>query len=153
MRAGPNVERHGFALPLALFMLTVIALLAALLLEGAVQDLRIARGDVAAARAQAAAESALSDALAVTPDSSVLTLPRGTISVAQMAAGPETTRVAVQILGNGLVRVATTARVWSGGARADAGNVGFLHVAPDPGGLPGTLRYQRLPGWWWAPIP
>jgi Tfp pilus assembly protein PilX len=151
--ASTRSARRGFALPLALFMLTLIALLAALLLEAAVQELRIARGDVAAARAQAAAGSALSDALGATPDSAVLALPRGAISISLAAAGAETTRVAVQALGNSVVRVTATARAWSGGVRADAGHMGFVRVISDPFGPPGTLRYQRLPGWWWAPIP
>jgi len=145
--------RRGFALPLALFMLTVIALLAALLLQAAVQELRIARGDVAAARAQAAAGSALSDALGATPDSATLALPRGATSISLAAAGAETTRVAVQALGNRVVRITVAGRVWSGGVRADAGQVGFARVIPNLLGPPGTLRYERLPGWWWAPIP
>lgn len=145
--------RRGFALPLALFMLTVIALLAALLLQGAVQELRIARGDVAGARAQAAAGTALSDALAVAPDSSILTLPRGGISLGLSGSGPETARVSIQALGGRVVRITATARAWSGGVRADAGNAGFARVVPDPLGPAGSLRYQRLPGWWWAPIP
>jgi Tfp pilus assembly protein PilX len=158
MNAWARVEpttctRRGFALPLALFTLTVIALLAALLLQGAVQELRIARGDIAGARAQAAAGSALADALAVSPDSAVLALPRGTTSVALVTAGADTTRVAIQTLGHRLVRISATARAWSGGVRADAGTLGFVRVVPDPAGPPGSLRYERLPGWWWAPIP
>ncbi len=145
--------RRGFALPLALFMLTVIALLAALLLQAAVQELRIARGDVAGARAQAAAGSALADALATAPDSAILTLPRGATSVALVATGAETARVAVQALGHRVVRITATARAWSGGVRADAGTLGFVRVVPNPLGPPGGLRYERLPGWWWAPIP
>jgi hypothetical protein len=158
MNASAGVERitcvrRGFALPLALFMLTVIALLAALLLQGAVQELRIARGDIAEARAQAAAGSALSDALAATPDSAILALPRGATSIAVVATGAETTRVAVQALGHRVIRLTATARVWSGGVRADAGILGFVRVVPNPLGPPGSLRYERLPGWWWAPIP
>jgi len=158
MNAWAGVEqstgaRRGFALPLALFMLTVIALLAALLLQGAVQELRVARGDVAGARAQAAAGSALSDALAATPDSAILALPRGAISTTVIATGSDTARVAVQSLGHRVVRISTTARAWSGGVRADAGTLGFVRVVPNPLGPPGGLRYERLPGWWWAPIP
>ncbi len=145
--------RQGFALPLALFVLTVLALLAALLLQGAVQELRVARGDVAGARAQAAAGSALSDALAATPDSAILALPRGAASTALIATGSDTTRVTVQSLGHRVVRISAAARAWSGGVRADAGTLGFVRVVPNPLGPPGGLRYERLPGWWWAPIP
>ena len=140
-------------MPLALFMLTVIGLLAALVLEESVAELRIARGEVAAARAEAAAESRLSDALGAVPDSAALALPRGALMPSLVAAGEETTRVAVQALGGGLVRVTVAARVWSGGVRADASNVALMRIVADPSGPPGSLRYQRLPGWWWARNP
>jgi hypothetical protein len=153
MIAAGRVERGGFVLPLALFMLMVIALLAALLLEGAVQELRSARGDVAGARAQAAAGSALADFLASRPDSSLLARPRGVTSAGSSPIGAETTRVSLQSLGNGLLRVTAGARVWSGGVRGDAANLGFVRIVPDSGGPPGTLRYRRLPGWWWAQLP
>lgn len=148
-----QVARAGFALPLALFMLTVIGLLAALLLQGSVEELRIARGEVAAARAEGAAVSALADALAATPDSATLALPRGTTTPALLVAGGDTTHVAVQALGRGLVRVTARARVWSGGVRADVVHVAFYRVVPDPSGPAGRLRYEPLPGWWWAQNP
>lgn len=145
--------RSGFVLPLALFMLTVLGLLAALLLEDSVAELRIARGEVAAARAEAAAGSALSDVLAAIPDSATLALPRGAIAPAVIAAGAETTRVAVQVLGSGVVRVTVASRAWSGGVRADASTIALMRIVPDPSGAAGSLRYQRLPGWWWARNP
>ena len=145
--------RRGFVLPLALFMLTVLGMLAALLLEDSVAELRIARGEVAGARADAAAGSALSDALSSIPDSAMLALPRGTITPSLVAAGGETTRVAVQALGGGVVRVTIAARAWSGGVRAEASNVGLMRIVSDASGPPGSLRYQRLPGWWWARNP
>jgi hypothetical protein len=140
-------------LPLALFMLVVIALLAAVLLQGAVLELRTARGDVAQARAQAAAGSALSELFVSRPDSALLVRPRGAISSGTNAAGAETTTVAVQSLGNGILRVTAIARVWSGGLRADVTNLGFVRIVADSFGAPGSLRYQRLPGWWWAQLP
>jgi hypothetical protein len=145
--------RAGFVLPLALFMLLVIALLAALLLEGAVQELRMSRGDMVAARAQAGAATAFSDLLASTPDSALLARPRGVVSFGTVAAGAETTTVTVQSLGSGLLRVITGARVWAGTTRGDATNVGFVRIVPDSAGTPGSLRYRRLPGWWWAQLP
>ncbi len=146
-------QRSGFVLPLALFMLLVIALLAAILLEGAVQELRTARGDVAGARAAAAAGSALTDLLASTPDSALLNRPRGSASTSIVVAGAETTSVTVEALGAGTVRVITAARVWSGGARADASALGFVRIITDSAGPPGSLRYRHLPGWWWAQLP
>jgi hypothetical protein len=140
-------------LPLALFMMMVIAMLAALLLEGAVQELRIARGDVAAAKAEAAAGSALADLLASRPDSALLARPRGAVSSAAAIGAGETTKVTVQSLGHGLLRVTSSARNWSGGVRGDAASLGFVRIVPDSSGPPGSLRYRRLPGWWWAQIP
>ncbi len=151
-RARPDLRR-GFVLPLALFMLLVIALLAAVLLEGAVQELRTARGDVAGARAEAAAGSALTNLLASRPDSALLARPRGTTSTATAVAGAETTTVTLQSLGNGAFRALSTARVWSAGVRADASALGFLRIVPDSAGPPGSLRYRHLPGWWWAQLP
>ncbi len=134
-------------------MLIAIALLAAILLDGAVQELRIARGDVAGSRAQAASGSALADLLASRPESALLARPRGAISTASIAAGAETTTVAVQSLGNGLIRMSASARIWSGGQRGDAASLGFVAIVPDSAGPPGALRYRRLPGWWWAQLP
>lgn len=140
-------------LPLALFALTVTALLVALLLEGAVQELRVARGEVAAARAQAAAGTALADLLASPPDSALLASPRGTSTVNWVAAGAETTSIAVQALGNRLFKVTAGGRAWFGGVRGDAANTGFARIVPDSAMSPGSLRYRRLPGWWWAQLP
>jgi Tfp pilus assembly protein PilX len=153
MRLARPEPRRGFVLPLALFMLLVIALLAAALLEGAVQELRTARGDLAGARAAAAAGSALTDLIASRPDSALLALPRGSISTSVAIAGAETTAVTLQAMGAGTVRATTVARVWAGGARADASALGFVRIIPDSAGPPGSLRYRHLPGWWWAQLP
>jgi hypothetical protein len=134
-------------------MLLLIALLAAILLDGAVQELRIARGDLAESRAQAASGSALADLIASRPDSAVLARPRGAVSLASIAAGAETTTVAVQSLGSGLMRMTADARAWFGGVRGNAASVGFVRIVADSAGPPGTLRYRRLKGWWWAQIP
>jgi hypothetical protein len=146
-------KRRGFALPLALFMVLVIALLAAILLDGAVQELRIARGDVAGSRAQAASGSALADLIASRPDSAMLGRPRGAMTSSSSGSGAESTTVSLQSLGNGLVRATASARYWSAGVRGDATNLAFVRIVPDSTGPPGTLRYRRLPGWWWAQIP
>jgi hypothetical protein len=140
-------------LPLALFMLMALALLVALLFEGAVQELRTARGEVAGARAQAAAATALADQLATHPDSAQLALPRGAVSARIEASGAETTRVVLQSLGGGMVRVSAHARAWSGGMRADAEHTGLFRIVADSAGPPGGLSFRRIPGWWWAQLP
>jgi hypothetical protein len=146
-------ERRGFVLPLALFTLTVTALLVALLLEGAVQELRVARGEVAAARAQAAAGTALADLLASAPDSGLLARPRGIVAYSSIVISAETTRVALQALGNRLFKLTAGARAWYGGVRGDAANTGFAQIVTDSTVSPGSVRYRRLPGWWWAQLP
>jgi hypothetical protein len=153
MRADRARRRYGFALPLAFFALVMISLLAALLLDGAVQELRMSRGDVALARAQAAVESALADLLSAPADSAFVALPRGDTREFLLLQSGDTVRVTVQALGGGLVRVATTARSWSLGIRADAGILALLRVFPDSLAAPSALRFRRLPGLWWAPLP
>jgi Tfp pilus assembly protein PilX len=143
----------GFVLPLALFALLGTALLVAILLQGAVQEVRLARGEVAGSRAQAAAGSALADFLASLPDSTLLARSRGSVTVSSAMAGPESTRVSMQLLGNRMLRVTAGARAWSGGVRGDASSVGFVRIVARPFGPPGSLQYQRLPGWWWAQLP
>jgi Tfp pilus assembly protein PilX len=145
--------RRGFALPLALFLLLLSSLLVAMLLDGALQELRTARGDVALARAQAAAGSALADLLSSRPDSTMLALSRGSTITGTTVTGADTTHLTIQSLGRGLLRVTAASRTWSGGVRGDASNLGFVRVLPDSAGAPGALRYRRIPGWWWAPIP
>jgi hypothetical protein len=140
-------------LPLALFTLAATALLVALLLEGAVDELRVARGEVAAVRAQAAAGSALADLLASQPDSALMVRPRGIAWQGSSAVGADTTRVTLQALGNRLFKVTAGARAWYGGVRADAATTGFARIEADSMVSPGGLRYRRLPGWWWAQLP
>jgi hypothetical protein len=134
-------------------LLLLSSLLVALLLDGALQELRMARGDVALARAQAAAGTALADLLSSQPDGTVPALPRGAATQAVSVSGADTTRLTVQSLGGGMLRVTVTARSWDGSVRGDASTLGFVRIVPDSAGPPGSLRYRRLPGWWWAPIP
>jgi hypothetical protein len=140
-------------LPLALFTLIVFALLAALLLDGAVMELRVARGDVSLARAQAAAESALADVLSTPVGGDFLLLPRGGSRESVFSGAGDTVRVTVQSLGGGVARVVTSARSWTLGTRADAATLALLRAFPDSLSSPSSLRFHRLPGWWWAQLP
>jgi hypothetical protein len=146
-------RRCGFALPLVLFVLVVLELLVALLLDSAVQELRASRGEVALARAQAAAETAFADLLSAPADSVLIALPRGAARDSLVLQSGDTVRVTVQSLGGGLVRVVTTARSWSLGTRADAGTLALLRLFTDSAGGSHSLRLRRLPGLWWAPLP
>ena len=151
-RASRNL-RGGFVLPLSLFLLLTMSLLVALLIDSALQELRTSRGDLAVARAEAAAGSALSDLLAGTPDGARLALARGTASAVTWISGTDTLHASSQSLGGGLVRFVAGARTWAGGVRADATTIGFTRIVTDSAGPPGALRYRRLPGWWWAELP
>jgi Tfp pilus assembly protein PilX len=146
-------SRPGFALPLALFALVVVTLLVGLVFDAGIQEMRVARGQVAMARAQAAAESALADLLDSPADSGLLVAPRGTARQSTFAGRMDTALVVLQVLGGATVRVVITARAWSGALRADVGTVAFLRVLRDSSGSPGALQFRRIPGWWWAPIP
>jgi len=148
-----RTARRGVALPLALFVLLLLALLVALVLDSAVQDLRIARADVGVARAEAAVESALADLLAAPVDSAFLVLPRGAARQSVATVGGDTARVAVQPLGGGLARVVAMVRSSAAGVRADAGAVVLLRAERDTTAHLGGLRFRRLPEWWWVPIP
>jgi hypothetical protein len=146
-------SRRGFVLPLSLFMVMVAAMLVAVLLDGALQELRTARGDLAAARAQAAAGTALTDFFGSLGDSALVAAPRGTVATITTGSGPDTIWVSIQVLGGSLFRVTATARAWAGAIRADASMLGFARVATDSSGHAGARTFRRLPGWWWAQLP
>ena len=133
-------------------VLVVGAMLVSLILDGGVQELRTSRGDLAAARAEAAAGSALADLLAAPPDSSFASLGRGGAIQSVRVSGSDTTRLTLQALGGNLARVVVTARSWSGGVRADAGALAFLELSI-VAGPPSTSHFSRIPGWWWAVYP
>ena len=141
----------GFALPLVLLALIALVLLTAILLDEDVQELRAARGDVAMSRAEAAAESAFADLLSSDIDSGLVGAARGWRRSSLVAAGGDTVRTELQALGGAMFRLVVGARSRSAENRADARNVLFLRLRPDSGGGTSGLRFQRLPGWWWAP--
>ena len=144
--------RPGFALPFALMVLVVGAMLVSLILDGGVQELRTSRGELAAARAEAAAGSALADLLTAPPDSTFASLGRGGAIQTVLVTGADTARLTLQALGGNLARVVVTARSWSGGVRADAGALAFLELSLGAG-PPSTSHFSRIPGWWWAVYP
>ena len=148
----PSGRRSGFALPFALMVLVVGAMLVSLILDGGVQELRTSRGELAAARAEAAAGSALADLIMTPPDSTFASLSRGAGIQRVLVSGADTARLSLQALGGSLARVVVTARSWSGGVRADAGALAFLLLSP-VAGPPGPSHFSRIPGWWWAVYP
>jgi len=150
-RAGPG--RRGIVLPLALLVLVAVALLAALLFDAGVQEVRAARGGVAAARAMAALERALADLMTAPLDSAVLAPTPGTVTRTVNVGPGDSADVVVQAIGRGTVRVVIRAGAREARARAAEGVVAFLRVVADSSeGVP-VLRLRPLPGWWRAPLP
>ena len=133
-------------------VLVVGAMLVSLILDGGVQELRTSRGELATARAEAAAGSALADLLAAPPDRSFASLSRGAGIQTVLVLGADTARLTLQALGGSLARVVVTARSWSGGVRADAGALAFLELSPVVG-PESASHFRRIPGWWWAVYP
>jgi hypothetical protein len=129
----------------------VLVVLVAIPLQGAIQELRVARGDVGRSRAAAMVETAIADLMASPADSALLTSSRGATRRTIATSGADTAFVALQFLGAATVRVVVAARSWIGGEHSDVRNVVFLRILADSAGPPGALRLRRLPGWWWAP--
>lgn len=145
--------RRGFALPLALFALLTVLMLVTLVLDAAIQELRASRGGLAATRAAAAVESAMSELLDSSTDSLLLSSAPGTARMSVTASGAaDTVSVAVQRLGGRMVRTMVTATARASGVRGAAGAVAYLSISTDSTAVAG-LRLRRLPGAWWAPFP
>jgi hypothetical protein len=145
-------RRAGVALPLALFALLTLALMISLLLDAAMQEYRTSGGEFASVRASAAAERGIAVWLGRPVDSAIAALPRGG-RVATTLPGPDSVALVVQSLGGSLARLTVSARVWSDGARADAGAIAMVRFELDTTQTPAVFRPRPLPGWWWTPNP
>ncbi len=142
--------RTGIALPIALAAVIVVAMLSAMALDAALQDLRLARSARAQAVAFGLVESGLSGVVDQPTDSTWLGSPPGSVQLRRTVVGSDTSTLTLTRLGGRLVRVSSTARSRAAGRRGDAGAALFLQIVADSGG---GLRLRRLPGWWWAPDP
>lgn len=138
---------------MALLVLVVVALGAALLLDTALQGLRVARGGAAWSRAQSAVESALAATLASSVDSAGASLNPGVVRDSLWGVAGDSTFLRVQSLGGRLRRVVVRSTVAGGGARAIAGAVAYLRVEADSTPAGWRRRLRPVPGWWWAPLP
>ncbi len=146
-------RRAAFALPLALIALVAVALLVAILLDAAVQDLRVGRGDLGGARADAVAETALADFLVAPAAAGFGSSPRGSITQRTVVVHADTADLTVQVLGGDMARVVVAGRAWTNGIRSDAASVAFVRAFPSGAGAPPPLYFRRIPGWWWTPAP
>lgn len=144
--------RLGFAAPLAIVMLIAVALLALLMLEGALGEMRAGSAIASEARVAGKAESALAGVLARRFDTSVVSLPQGSVVVDEATGGADSVRSMVQLAGGGLARVIVRVQSAGPGVRVFAGRDAFAVLRPHPS-VPGELVLQPLAGNWWLSTP
>ncbi|HVZ48471.1 MAG TPA: hypothetical protein VG916_06790 [Gemmatimonadaceae bacterium] len=146
------MNRRGFAVPLAVLVLIVLALLAALGIDAALGALRT--GDAAAveARAAARAESGLAKAFVQPLDSAARRLAAGSALFTVVESDPDTVVVRAQVVQPGVVRVTATAVARRGQFRGIAGRYAFATIVADSAPMAGAIL-RRLPSRWWVAIP
>jgi hypothetical protein len=147
-----GASRAGFAAPLAVTMLIAVALLALLLIEGALGEVRASSATAAEARVAAAAESGLADLVARRFDSTVLALPSGALVWQGALPSADSVIGRVEVLGAGIARLVITARSGNAKLRVIAGIRGFVTLAASPT-LPGAVVLAPLADNWWVATP
>jgi hypothetical protein len=145
-------HRPGFAAPLAIVMLIAVALLALLMVEGALGEVRAGSAVAAEARVIRRAETVLAEMLARGFDSSVVSLPSGSVLLHESTGGPDSAFAVIQLAGGGIARVAITVRSAGSGVRVFAGRQAFVSLRPNPD-VHGELILSPLAGNWWVTTP
>ena len=140
-------------LPLALVVLVAIALLAALLFDAGLEELRAARSDLARVRAASLADGALAGLIETPGDSALETLAVGESQRTTVPAGGDSAELSVQPIGGSLLRVTVVARVANGRSRTREGALAFTRLTVDTVGGARALRLRPLAGWWRSPLP
>ena len=149
----PDVRhRDGFAAPLAVVTLVASSLLALLLLEAALGEVRSGAAEIAEARVTAAAETALTDALARRLDSSVLQLAPGSLVWQQSSVSRDSVVARIQVLGGAVARIVVTARSREPRLRVFAGIRAYVSFRPSLI-VPGEVELAPLGADWWAATP
>jgi hypothetical protein len=138
---------------LALVALLAVVLLAALLFDSGLDEVRSARADFARARAASDMERALADLMSAPPDSALAAMPVGRSRAAVARSGFDSTSTTVQPIGHSILRLTVTAHVTVGGARARQGTVAFALLASDTVAGMGTPRLRPIGGAWRFPLP
>lgn len=152
-RFRPMQRAHsGFALPLAIVVLVAFSLAIGLIVDGAVSTFRAASADFELARAGAAAESALAEALDSRLDTAVLHLAPGTVLSHDGSAAPDSVETTVQLLLPPMVRILVVLHSRHGGLRVSAGRLATGRLSPDQVSA-GDLRIIPTRSAWWVPIP
>jgi hypothetical protein len=144
--------RTGFAAPLAIVMLIAVALLALLMIEGALGELRTGSAVASEARIAGKAETALAALLATTFDTGVVSLPAGTVVLDETTGGADSIRSVIQLVGGRVARVLVRAHSATPGIRGFAGRQVFVKLRPNPA-APAELVLEPLAGNWWVMSP
>jgi hypothetical protein len=147
-----RADRAGFAAPLAIVMLIAVALLALLMLEGALGEVRSSSAVASEARVVGKAESALAGMLGRTFDSTAASFPAGAVLAQESTGGVDSVHAVVQLAGGGVARVVVRVRSTGGAIRVLAGRQAFAALRPHPS-LPGELILAPLAGNWWVTTP
>ena len=142
--------RSGFAVPLAVVLLIAIALMASLLLEAALGELRAGSAARAESRVVVAAESALARTIATRLDTAVLNLPAGALAVSETRVAAESVHVQVQVVQPGLARLMVMAAAGATGIRVFAGRTALVVFRRDSLVSADVMMLPIGPDWWTA---
>jgi hypothetical protein len=134
-------------------VLVAIALLAALLFDAGVEELRAARSDLARVGAASLAEGALAALIEAPGDSALETLAVGGSQRTTVPAGGDSAELSVQPIGGSLLRVTVVAHVATGRSQTRQGALAFTRLTVDTMDGVRTLRLRPLAGWWRSPLP
>jgi hypothetical protein len=146
------MTRRGFAVPLAVLVLIVLALLAALGIDAALGALRTGDAASVEARAVARAESGLAKAFVQPLDSAARRLAAGSPLFAFVDPEIDTVIVRAQVVEPGVTRVTATAVARRGRFRGIAGRYAFATIVADSPSSAGAIL-RPLPTRWWTAIP
>jgi hypothetical protein len=133
-------------------MLIAVALLALLMIEGALGEVRSGSAVAAEARVVGKAETALADMLSRGFDSSVVSLPAGHVLLQESTGGTDSVYALIQLAGGRLARVAIRVRSMAAGIRVFAGRQAFVSIRANPA-VPGEVVLAPLAGNWWVTTP
>lgn len=148
-----RARRGGFAVPIAIVMLIAIALLAALMIEGAVAEVKTGGAVSAQSRIDAALETSVAALMANRLDSAgVAAAPPGSVVSQSATSGADSAIAAVQLLAPGLAKLRVVVQSRPGSVRVIAGRIAFLRIVPDSL-HPGELKLEPLAPNWWVATP
>lgn len=147
-----GARRGGFAVPLAVVLLIAVALMASLLLEAALSELRAGSAARAESRVVVAAESALAQGMAVRLDTAVLRLTAGARPLSQTRVEAESVRVELQVVQPGLARLLVSATSGATGIRVSVGRTALVSFRRDSL-IPGEVVLSPIGPDWWIAVP